>query len=107
MTVIGTLRHRITLESPQRIATEGGAASVAWNPVADVFAQVKPLAGREIVSADGVSARLTHEIVIRWRSDLEPRMRIRLDGRVLDIHAVLDVDARRRWLRCLCEERQA
>ncbi|HXF53395.1 MAG TPA: phage head closure protein [Hyphomicrobiaceae bacterium] len=102
---IGALRRRLTLEAPVRTSEEGGAAVIDWSEVAIISAEVVAQSGREIVRADGLTGRLTHEIVIRYRADATPTMRFRDGERVFAIHAVLDVDGRRRWLKCLCEER--
>jgi SPP1 family predicted phage head-tail adaptor len=102
---IGALRRRLTLEAPVRTGEEGGTAVIEWNAVATLSAGVTPLSGREIVRADGIAARLTHRIVVRYSADLAPAMRFTDGASVFEIHAVLDVDGRRRWLECLCEER--
>jgi SPP1 family predicted phage head-tail adaptor len=102
---IGALRQRLTLEAPVRAAGEGGTVTVTWNPLATLSASVIPLSGRELARADGIAARVTHEIIVRYQEDLLPAMRFTAGGRVFDIHAVLDEDGRRRWLKCLCEER--
>ena len=103
--VIGSMRHRVSLEAPLRTGTEGGAAVVSWQLVAGMFAQVRPVTGREIVTADGTAARVTHEVVIRHRDGVRAEMRFLEGTRVLEIRAVLDLEGRRRWLKCLCEER--
>lgn len=54
---------------------------------------------------DRVEGRVTHEIVVRYRGDVVPEMRLRAGTRIFDIRAVFDPDARRRWLKCLAEER--
>jgi SPP1 family predicted phage head-tail adaptor len=105
--LIGSLRHRVTLEAPTRTDGEGGTAVISWTTVGSMFARIKPIAGREIVAADGSAARVTHEVLIRHRTDIAPTMRLVEGARVLDIHAVVDVEGRRRWLKCLCEERLA
>ena len=101
----GALRHRLTLQTPVRTENEGGAAVITWTNVADVFAGIVPDAGREMAAADGTTARVTHEILIRYRAGVLPAMRLVGEGRVFEIHAVLDVEDRRQWLKCLCEER--
>jgi SPP1 family predicted phage head-tail adaptor len=103
--LVGSLRHRVTLEAPTRTDGEGGTAVVSWSTVGAMFARIRPTSGREIVAADGSSARVTHEVLIRHTSDIAPTMRFVEGTRVLEIHAVLDVEGRRRWLKCLCEER--
>lgn len=105
--VIGALRQRLTLEERTRTQEEGGTATITWSAVAEVWGRIAPSSGREIVRADGVSAKLTHEIALRHRTGVRPQMRLRQGARVFEIHAVIDIAERRRWLRCLCEERVA
>lgn len=104
--VIGTLRHRVTLQRPTRTATEGGGATIAWSSAGSMYARIEPVAGREVVTADGVNARVTHKVLIRHRTDIGAEMRFLEGNRALDIRAILALDGRRRWLQCLCEERQ-
>lgn len=101
---IGSLRHRLRLEAPIRTADGAGGASVAWASVAEVWADVRPSTGTETVASEAVSGRISHEIIVRHRADVVPAMRFRLGGRILEILAVLDIDERRRHLRCLCRE---
>ena len=102
---IGALRQPLTLEAPVRTEGEGGAATVAWSPVAQLWAAIAPLTGREIVSADALAGRVTHEVRLRFRGDVRPEMRFTTGSRRFDIRAVLDDGERHRWLVCLCEER--
>lgn len=101
---IGALRHRVLLEAPVRAADGGGGATVAWTPVAELWAGITPGSGSESVLAESVTGRVSREIVVRHRADIEPAMRFRLGQRRFEIAAVLDVDERRRMLRCLCRE---
>jgi SPP1 family predicted phage head-tail adaptor len=98
------LRERVTLQTPATTSLAGGEAGIDWQPVADVFAAITATSGRSVVTADGTSARVTHELVVRWRSAIKPAMRFLWNGQVLRIHAVLDRDGRRRWLTCHCEQ---
>lgn len=102
---IGALRHRVRLEAPSHLVGEGGVATVTWQPVVTLWAEVLPISGRETVQADGVTAVATLEIRTRYRADITPEMRFVLGDRVLDIRAVRDIEGRRRWLSCVCEER--
>lgn len=104
-TMIGPLRYRVTLEELVRTAGDGGTAEVTWVGVSGLFARIAPIAGREIVTADGMQARVTHEVIVRAGLEIKPQMRFRETLRVLEIRAVLDLDGRGRWLKCLCEER--
>lgn len=101
---IGALRHRLRLEAPSYMADEGGGATVTWNPVATLWAEVIPLSGREELRADGLQTVAKFEVRTRYRAGISPEMRFVFGGRVLEIQAVRDIEGRRRWLSCLCEE---
>ena len=101
---IGALRERLALEQPVRSDDGGGGASISWTPIATVWAAVRTLSGDERLRHDQVSGRLTHEVWIRHRAGVAPAMRFRDGARVYDLVAVVDAP-RRRFLKCLCEER--
>ena len=101
----GELRTRLTLEAPCRMSDGGGGATVTWQDVAEMWAAVRPHTGNEDFALDRVAGTVSHEIIIRYRADVTPKMRFRRDARVFDILAAFDPDARRHWLRCLAEER--
>jgi SPP1 family predicted phage head-tail adaptor len=102
---IGKLRHRLTLEAPVRSADGGGGASIAWDEVAQIWGAVEASGGGEAVDADRVSGARQLIVTLRYRDDVAPAMRFRLGGRLFPIRAALDADGRKRFLRCLCEER--
>jgi SPP1 family predicted phage head-tail adaptor len=102
---IGRLRHRLTLEVANRTPDGGGGASETWTTVAEVWAEITPSNGTEAVDADALTGRVSHEIVFRCRPDVAPVMRLRSATRLFEIATVIDVDERRRWLKCLCVER--
>lgn len=102
--VIGSLRHRVTIERPERNVQDGGGASIDWITICTAFARIDSISGREIQFADGLAGRVSHKVLLRYRADILPEMRIVFGSRRLDIRSVLDVDARRSWLQCLCEE---
>ena len=104
-TAIGRLRHRLALEAVSRSPDGGGGASETWTTVTIVWAEITPTGGTESVDADALTGRISHEIVFRYRPDVAPAMRLRGASRIFEIAAVIDVDERRRWLRCLCVER--
>ena len=102
---IGKLRQRLTLQQPVRAADGGGGAAVTWTFVADVWAAMSPIGGDERVDADALQGRLTHEVWIRFRSDVAAQMRFILGARIFDIRGVADIEEAHRFQRCLVEER--
>jgi len=107
VTATGDLRHRLVIEAGQRSDDGGGGALVNWVTVATVWGAVIPLAGREAVSAERLAGQVSHRIVVRYRDDVTPSMRIRQGARSFRIMVTLDPDQRRHWLHCLCEEEVA
>lgn len=103
---IGDLRHRLSIEAPVRNDDGLGGSDAAWAEMAVVWAAVRPISGSERERADQFAGRLTHEIWIRYRDDIRPEMRFRFTARTFEIRAVIDPGERRRFLKCLCEERE-
>ncbi|MFN3888981.1 MAG: phage head closure protein [Beijerinckiaceae bacterium] len=101
---IGDLDRRITIEAPLDTIDDIGGVNRVWTHVDDVWAQVTPIAGREDFAAEREESAVTHRVLVRWRPDITGVMRLRLDARVLAIHAALDWDSRRRFLLLQCEE---
>jgi len=103
---VGGLRRKFTLEHNMRIGDGGGGAVSSWVSVAQMWGSLTAVRGDEFFAEHRVQGRVSHEILLRYRSDVEPEMRLSLDGREFQILAVFDPDERRRWLKCLCEEQE-
>ncbi len=104
---LGALRHRVTIEAPALLTDAGGGASETWMPIAEVFAEIVPASGREVVTADRISAEASHRITLRFRADVGPTARIRFGTRAFDILSVRNLNERNRWLVCDCKEETA
>lgn len=102
----GKLRHRVAIERNQETPdADTGAMVPAWVPVATVWASVEPLSGREFVAAQAVQANVSVRIVVRYRPDITPAMRIVHGGKVHNIAAVLaDKDSGREYLTLMCDQ---
>ena len=93
------------MEAAQRVSDGAGGFTESWAEVATVWAALRPSGGGEAVDSGRLAGRLTHEVRLRYREGVTPAMRVRSGTRVFHILAAIDEDERRRWLRCLCEER--
>jgi SPP1 family predicted phage head-tail adaptor len=100
------LRHRLTLEELSRVADEGGGFTESWIAVATLSANLSPIGGDERFEADRLAGTITHEVVLRYRAGVVPAMRFRKASRIFQILSVIDVEERKRWLKCWCEERE-
>jgi SPP1 family predicted phage head-tail adaptor len=104
---IGALDHRLALEAPVRASDGGGGSSVSWSLVSEVWGSLTPVTGSEVFDAEGLKGRVTHEIIVRYRTGVTPQMRFRLGTRQFEIRSVVDTGEEHRTLRCLAEERLA
>lgn len=104
---IGRMRHRLALEEAIATPDGGGGAIMNWVEVAEIWAAILPVSGREGVEADGLQGRATHRIIVRYRADITPHKRFRAGARIFDIKAVIDGGEARRFLSCVVEERLA
>ena len=80
----------------------GGRTAEAWTTLATVWAEVLPYAGREGWNARQVDSELTHRVVMRYRSDVTSRHRLKIGSTILNIkgpprdvanaHVLLELD---------------
>jgi len=103
---IGQLRHRIEIGRYVEGRNEWGEPlpEPVWQPIATVWAAVEALSGRTYFEAQQSHIQADHRITIRWRRGIEPRQRVRFDGREFEIQAVLDRTGRREELQLICQE---
>lgn len=102
---IGDLRQRVTIEG-YVVSSDGyGGRPKSWVPVATVWAKVEPLRGREYFEAHQIKTEVTHRVIIRYRPDVTPEMRVKVgDNRYLLIESVIDIEERHRFLELICRE---
>ena len=101
---IGKLRHRITLLRQVNEVNDYGASTQTWKRVATVWADVRPLSGREYFSAQQVQSEVTTQIWLRYLDGIMPTMRVKLGKRALEIVSVLNTQERNVSLQLMCKE---
>jgi SPP1 family predicted phage head-tail adaptor len=110
----GDLRHRITILHFVSGKDEDGLPTKEWRPLAEVWAAVGPLQGREFWQAKAVQAESTVRVRIRyvkgWKDSagnlvpVSTKLRVQYGDRVLGIESVIDSDERHVELQLLCKE---
>jgi len=84
----GKLNQLITLQQPAPAPANdfGGAGQQStFTDVAQVYAQVDPVAGGEGFLGDQLTATARQKLTIRWRADVAPDWQVVLDGRTYSI----------------------
>ena len=101
---IGKLRHRITLLNQVNDVNDYGASVQTWRTVATVWAEVRPLSGREYFSAQQVQSEVTTQIWLRYIDGIKPSMKVKFANREFEILSVLNIQERDVSLQLMCKE---
>lgn len=101
----GRLRHLITIQQKVDVTTLGsGEQSSDWAEYTQVWAEFRPLRGREFFAAGQMQAALDAVFAIRWRNDIDPAsMRVVMDGDPYEIsEPPINVDGQYEDLELMC-----
>jgi SPP1 family predicted phage head-tail adaptor len=101
---IGKLRHQVYLQSSTATANEFGENIPTWSTYATVWAEIKPLQGRELENAQQISEKCDYEVFIRYNSSVLATHRIVYGTRTFEINAVLNLEERNEILKLICTE---
>ena len=85
---VGSLTDRVSLQRRETTDEDEGGHAVLFVPVTALWARVRALSGRQVTEADARGVRVSHSVVVRFRSDVKAG----------------DLNGRRAWLSCACVE---
>lgn len=100
---LGKMRERVTLQQETPTADGYGGYANSWTDVATVWAKVEPLTGREQIEASKLQGVVTTRVIIRYRDDVVPGMRLTWGSKNYNIRAVICEEERDRFLQLTCE----
>ena len=101
----GQLRSYITITQPSTFQDASGQENQTETVVATgVPARVQAVAGGEVIRGVQVQAGVTTLITTRFRSDIEPPMKIIHDNRTLNVVRATDPAGTQRELSIQCNE---
>lgn len=87
----GNLDRRITIQTPRDVMDGDGGLFEDWIDLAEVWAQVLPLRGRELFVAQQVNSTIDTKFIIRYRDDVTERCQIVYESREYDIYSVVEL----------------
>ena len=100
----GSLRHKITIETPSETSDGLGGMTTTWNTLKSIWAAVMPLRGQEYIGAMQTTSEISHRVRIRYMSGVTPKQRIKWGDRYFDIESVLNPSERNIMLELMCIE---
>ncbi len=106
---IGKLDKRITLQSRSATLDDYGQQINSWSDVATVWANIRPVSGREKMKAMQVDSILSHTVAVRYSATFMPprtvdAWRIVYNGRCFTIIAAMDLDEAGKYIIFDCTE---
>lgn len=101
----GDLNRRVLIQR-RNTTTDAvyGSRSTQWVDVATVWAQISPMGGQEVLLAEAIKSKSTHQVTMRYRTNIDPTCRIVYQGRYFDINSMNDVDTAHEYLQLMCTE---
>ena len=101
----GELRHRIELLASTSTPDGMGGSTSGWSIFATVWSKIVPLRGRAFMEAKAAQSEVSHRIEMRFMDGITAAMKVRYEGRIFSIDAVLNIGERNRELHLMCVER--
>ena len=99
----GMLSRKISIQEKQGTTTPTGGQTVAWVQVANPYAYMKPLNGRERVYADRLNATGDTIATIRYRDDLDESMKVVYREKEYQIRSIINLEEADVWLQLVLE----
>lgn len=95
----GDFDQRIAIQSVTEIADAFGQRIKTFSNLANVWAKVEEKSGMEGEMSDQIVATKKVQFLIRWRDDLNERMRIIYRAKTYEIEAIVNGDARQHTMK--------
>lgn len=102
MIAAGRLNQRVILQRKSVVRDDMGGETVTWTDAATVWAEIRPLRGRDLVAAQQAQSEVTARITVRRRPDVQADWRVKHGDDIYDIFAVVDPVARGEVLELEC-----
>ena len=100
----GELQHELKIQTVSNASDGQGGLTETWTTQATVYGRVAPIRSEEAYFAGQENAGLTHEVTLRYNSNIAPHARILFGSRVLNIFSLRNIDERNIKMIALCEE---
>ena len=89
---VGMLSRRISIERKTLTPDELGGFAEVWQPLAQPWAHIKPMSGRELLHADKIDAPAASRFVIRYNANLREDDRVLYRGTYYNIRSLVNID---------------
>jgi len=87
----GELNTYVTFQKEAETEGEYGTET-AWQDYVSCWGSLENLSGSEYFAAQQANSEVTGTLKIRYRTDIDPTMRVVINGQAYDIEAMFDPD---------------
>lgn len=98
----GKLDRFLRIERKVETRNDFNEKVLGWELVAEIWATVKDLSGREYLQSGAIQSEVKTKIFLRYRAGVEAGMRVVDGGDIYNIEAVLGRDRRSNMLTLMC-----
>ena len=102
----GRFNRQLTIENPVKLSDGIGGFVTRYEPQDTIWAHVCPLKSAKLTRADNSVVELSHQILVRFRSNISTSTRFLTGSRRFEVESIKDPDETRRYLQCNCVERK-
>lgn len=102
--MIGSMRHRVEIQSAAGTNDGMGGRSRAWNTSAEVWARITEKTGKEQLSRGKLTDSYSHIMVCRHTTSLTTNSRVKYGDRYFNVISVVNMDGRDRYMEAVLEE---
>jgi SPP1 family predicted phage head-tail adaptor len=101
---IGEMRHRVDVYTVVRTPDDIGGATRADTLLTTVYASIDTVKASELYKFSQIDKRVTHKMVVRYRSEFARGMKLVWGSRQFYIDGVIDPTQRKEWLNLFVTE---
>ncbi len=94
----GKLRTYWEIQENAPVRDKAGQLVDDWKLLRTAAFEVKPIGGSEGARGASLEATATFQLRCRHFNGAHPRLRLKKDGRILQVEGVVNEDLRNRWL---------
>ena len=102
----GKLDKKIDIMKNTQVSDGGGGYEDALVSIKKVWANIKPVSGREYFQSQQAQAQISHKVTIRYTDSVNRSHILQYQGRNFDIQYIVNVDEQNRFLEIQVLERQ-
>lgn len=102
----GKLNRKVEIMELDKVSDGAGGYEDTFVPIKKVWANIRPIYGKEYYEAQQAQVQVSHKVTIRYTEDINRSHILSFNGKVYDIQYLLNIEEENRYLEIRVLERQ-